>query len=111
MDIELERATEALEKRHRSRLDLLPLDTAFDRLVNVIVQTSTKRAVTCLRSPLTALWEGFRINKPRRWSRLPLTGCPHSRRNLAPVGGSVPHWTHMSISSTVFLDILELPYM
>ena len=37
MDISIEGATETLDKRHRSRLDLLPLATAFDRLVDVIL--------------------------------------------------------------------------
>ena len=37
MDIQIDGAAEALDKRHRSRLALLPLATSFDRLVDVIL--------------------------------------------------------------------------
>ncbi len=38
MEIQIDGATKALDKRHRPRLDLLPLDAAFDRLVDVILR-------------------------------------------------------------------------
>ena len=38
MDIQIEGATEALDKRHRPRLDLRSCDATLDRLVDVILR-------------------------------------------------------------------------
>ena len=38
MDVQIEAAAEALDKRDRSRLHLVPCNAALDRLVDVIVR-------------------------------------------------------------------------
>ena len=38
MEIQINGATESLDKRYRPRLNLLPLDASFDRLVDVILR-------------------------------------------------------------------------